>query len=232
MAILAKLFTAMRGAASETGEAFIDHQALRILDQEMRDAEKNLIEAKSQLTQIMAERKGVEREVDRLKKSVAEHEEYAAKALEKADETLAQEVCERIAQFEDELKLQEQAYAQYDTGVNQLKRSIKATERNIAAIKRQVSMVKATEKVQKASAAANARFSGSSSSITSATDSLERIKKRQQERSDRMDAATQLANDEEGGDLDRRLKEAGIVSSDASGSAVLARIRAKRGASA
>ena len=232
MAILAKLFTAMRGAASETGESIVDHQALRILDQEMRDAEKNLNEAKSQLTQIMAERKGVEREVDRLKKSVAEHEEYAAKALEKGGETLAQEVCERIAQFEDELKLQEQAYAQYDTGVNQLKRSIKATERNIAAMKRQVSMVKATEKVQKASAAANARFSGSSSSITSATDSLERIKKRQQERSDRMDAATQLAKDEEGDDLDRRLKKAGIVSSDASGSDVLARIRAKRGASA
>ena len=47
-----------------------------------------------------------------------------------------------------------------------------------------------------------------------------------------MDAATQLANDEEGSDLDCRLKEAGIVSSDASGSDVLARIRAKRGASA
>ena len=180
----------------------------------------------------MAQRRGVEREVDRLKKSVAEHEEYAAKALEKDDETLAQAVCERIAHFEDELKLQEQAYDQYDAGVNQLKRSIKATERNIAAMKRQVSMVKATEKVQKASALANARFSGSSSSITSATDSLERIKKRQQERSDRMDAATQLSNDEEGGDLDRRLKEAGIVSSDASGSGVLARIRARRGASA
>jgi len=229
MAILAKLFTAMRGAANEAGEAVVDHQALRILDQEMRDAEKELNDAKSQLTQIMAQRKGVEREVERLKKAVTEHEDYAAKALDKGDETLAQEVCERIAQFEEELKLQEQAYTQYDNGVNQIKRSIKSTERNIAAMKRQVSMVKATEKVQKASAAASARFSGSNTSISAATDSLERIKKRQQERSDRMEAATQLANEEEGGDLDKRLKEAGIVSAGASGSDVMARIRAKRG---
>lgn len=229
MAILAKMFTAMRGGATEAGQAIVDGQALRILDQEMRDAEKELNGAKTQLTEVMAQRKGVEREVERLKGAVAEHEDYAAKALDKADEALATDVCERIAGFEDELKLQEQAFAQYDQGVNQLKRSIKSTERNINAMKRQVSMVKATEKVQKASAAASARFSGSTSSMSSATDSLERIKKRQQDRSDRMEAAAQLAGDEEGGDLEARLKEAGIVSSGPGASDVMARIRAKRG---
>lgn len=229
MAILAKLFTAMRGAATEAGEAVVDNQALRILDQEMRDADKELNEAKSQLTEVMAQRRGVEREVERLKSAVAEHEDYAAKALDKGDETLATEVAGRIAHFEEELQLQEQALAQYESGVNQLKRSIKATERNIAAMKRQVSMVKATERVQKASAAASARFSGSSTAMSSATDSLERIKKRQQQRTDRMEAASQLATETEGADLDKRLREAGIVKTGPSGSDVLARIKAKRG---
>ena len=232
MAILAKMFTALRGGATEAGQSVVDHQALRILDQEMRDAEKELAEAKSQLAEVMAQRKGVEREVARLKAAVAEHEDYAAKALEKGDETLAGEVCERIAHYEDELNLQEQAHDQYETGVNQLKRSIKSTERNIAAMRRQVSMVKATEKVQKASAAANARFSGTNSSLSSATDSLERIKKRQQERADRMEAAASLAKEEEGGELDQRLKDAGIVSGGAKGSDIMDRIRAKRGGNA
>ena len=53
MAILAKMFTALRGGATEAGEAVVDHQALRILDQEMRDAEKELAEAKSQLAEVM-----------------------------------------------------------------------------------------------------------------------------------------------------------------------------------
>ena len=229
MAILAKMFTALKGGATETGQAIVDHQALRILDQEMRDADKELDAAKFQLTEVMAQRRSVEREVARLKSAIAEHEDYAAKALDKGDETLATEVAERIAQYDDELKLQEQAHAQYDAGVNQLKRSIKATERNIAAMKRQVSMVKATERVQKASVAANARFSGTATSMSSATGSLERIKKRQQERSDRMEAAAQLANETEGGDLERRLKDAGIVSDGGGASDVLARIKAKRG---
>ncbi len=232
MAILAKMFTALRGGATEAGQSVVDHQALRILDQEMRDAEKELAGAKSQLAEVMAQRKGVEREVARLKAAVAEHEDYAAKALEKVDETLAGVVCERIAQYEDELTLQEQAYAQYETGVNQLKRSIKSTERNIGAMKRQIAMVKATEKVHKASAAANARFAGTNTSLSSATDSLERIKNRQQERADRMEAAASLASDEDGGELDQRLKDAGIVSGGANGSDIMERIRAKRGGNA
>ena len=223
MSILAKLVTAMKGAASEAGEAVVDHQ-------EMRDAEKQLGEATGHLTQVMAQRRGVQREIDRLTSAVSEHEGYAAAALEKGDEGLAGEVCEKIAGYEEELGVQQGAAEQLDKGLGQLKQNIKTTERNIAAMKRQVSMVKATEKVQKASAAASQRFSGTSSSIGSATDSLERIKKRQQERSDRMDAAAQLHEESDGADLEKRLKEAGITKSGASGSDVLARLKAKSGA--
>ncbi len=229
MAILAKLFTVLRGAANEAGEAAVDHQALRILDQEMRDAERELGEAKSQLTEVMALKRGVEREVEKLRSQITAHEDYAMKALDKGDDALATDIAERIAQFEEERDLQEQALARYDAGVNQLKRSIKATERNIAAMRRQVGMVKATERVQRASAAANARFSGSNTAMSSATESLERIKKRQQHRADRMEAAGQLAADTEGADLEKRLRDAGIASAGRSGSATLARIRAKRG---
>ena len=228
MAILAKLFTAMRGAATEAGEAVVDNQALRILDQEMRDADRELNEAKAQLVEVMAQKRGVERGIEKLRGQVSEHEAYAMKALDKGDESLAADVAERIAEFEEELGLQEQALAQYDSGVNQLKRSIKATERNIAAMRRQVSMVKATERVQKASSAANARFSGSNSAMSSATESLERIKRRQQQRADKAEAASELAADGEGAGLEKRLRDAGIVSGDRSGSAVLDRLRAKR----
>ncbi len=229
MSILAKLVTAMKGAASEAGEAVVDHQALRILDQEMRDAEKDLGEAKGHLTSVMAQRKGVQREIDRLTSAISEHEGFAAAALEKGDEGLAGEVCEKIAAYEEELGVQQGAAEQLDKGLDQLKQNIKTTERNIAAMKRQVNVVKATEKVQKASAAASQRFSGTNSSLGSATDSLERIKKRQQERSDRMDAAAQLHEESEGADLDKRLQAAGITKTGQSGSDVLARLKAKKG---
>jgi phage shock protein A len=33
-----KVFTAFKGAVSETGETIADHQAIRIMDQELREA--------------------------------------------------------------------------------------------------------------------------------------------------------------------------------------------------
>ena len=38
MNVWAKMITALRGGAHEMGEAVVDGQALRILDQELRDA--------------------------------------------------------------------------------------------------------------------------------------------------------------------------------------------------
>ena len=47
--IWSKLFTALRGGASEVGESIVDQQALRILDQEIRDADSALANAKREL---------------------------------------------------------------------------------------------------------------------------------------------------------------------------------------
>ena len=52
--IWSKLFTALRGGANEVGESIVDQQALRILDQEIRDADSALANAKRELVTIMA----------------------------------------------------------------------------------------------------------------------------------------------------------------------------------
>ena len=49
MAIFSKLVTALRGGINDAGEAIIDTQALRILDQEIRDADVELKQAKESL---------------------------------------------------------------------------------------------------------------------------------------------------------------------------------------
>ena len=76
MSILNKITTAIRGMFSE---AVVDTQAMRILDQEMRDAKNHLNDAKENLTNVIAEQIGVERNVKQLQKSVNEHEGYVAK---------------------------------------------------------------------------------------------------------------------------------------------------------
>ncbi|MEN9848209.1 MAG: hypothetical protein RL368_949, partial [Pseudomonadota bacterium] len=141
MGLFTKLFTALRGAGTEVGEAIVDSQAMRIMDQEMRDARQHLDEAKENLAKVMAEQIGVEREVNRLKKQVAEYEGYVQQALDKGDENLATEIAGKIAEIENELAAQEKILESYNGNVNMLKQTIKNTERNIQSMERQVSVV-------------------------------------------------------------------------------------------
>nr|VFJ43797.1 MAG: phage shock protein A (PspA) family protein [Candidatus Kentron sp. DK] len=228
MSIWKKLFTAVRGAATEAGEAAVDSQALRILDQEIRDARGQLEKAKTNLTSVMAEEMAVRRTVNDLRARIGEHEGYAAQALDKGDETLALEIANKIADLTNELEAQEQLAQGYADNIRQLKRTIADTERNLKAMQREVSVVKSTEAVQKANAAMASKFSGTDSSLLRATDSLERIKAKQQKRTDQANAALDLQKDASGDGLQAKLKAAGIVSGDASGNAILERIKAKK----
>jgi len=54
------------------------------------------------------------------------------------------------------------------------------------------------------------------------------IKQRQQKREDQAAAALELESEENGGDLQDRLKNAGIVDSDSSGMSVLERLKKQK----
>jgi len=220
--------TAIRGGASEAGEAIIDANATRIFEQEIRDAENHLTKAKRDLTGVMAEQMAAQREVERLQREVVEHEGYAGQALEKGDETLALAVAEKIANLESELATQQQALASFSGNANRLKELVKKSERQVAEHKRQLSMVKTTESVQKATSAITDNFSSSNSKLLSAKDSLERIKAKQQKFDDKMKAAEVLESEDSDTSLAAQLKAAGIGSQDNSANSVLERIKAKQ----
>ncbi len=229
MGFFGKLFTAVRGAATEAGEAVVDTQAIRILDQEIRDAKTNLDAAKEGLAKVMAEQMGVEREVNKYKKSIAEYEGYAVQALNKNDETLATQIAEKIAELENEAAAQQTVLDGYNNNIANLKQTIRNTERHIQTLEREVSVVKTTEKVQEASSVASAKFSGTNSSLQSATESLERIKQKQQQRSDQMQAALNMQQETSGDELKNKLKDAGILPAEGvSKNSVLERLKAKQ----
>ncbi len=229
MSIFSKIITAFRGGANEAGQAIVDSQAIRILDQELRDSKIALKDAKTNLTTIMAEKMALDRKVKDLNAKIKDHEGYAIQAMDKNDDDLALDVANKIADFEHELTIQQGILDGYDSKITGLKKMIRQTERNIQAMDREISVVKTTEKVQKANELAAAKFSGSNSALNKATDSLERIKERQQKREDQSSAAVELEAEEGEGDLQARLKKAGIVDSASSASSVLDRLKKKQG---
>lgn len=228
MSIFKKIMTAIRGGASEAGEAIIDANATRIFEQEIRDAGNHLTKAKRDLTGVIAEQMAAKREIDRLTRDITEHEGYATQALDKGDETLALAVAEKISNLETDLATQQQAHDSFAGNADRLKELVKKSERQVAEHKRQLSMVKTTESVQKATSAITDNFSSSNSKLLSAKDSLERIKAKQQKFDDKMKAAELLESEDSDVSLQAQLKAAGIGSQDNSANSVLDRLKAKQ----
>jgi len=220
--------TAFRGGASEVGEAIVDANATRIFEQEIRDAENHLTKAKRDLTSVMAQQMSSSREVDRIKREITEHEGYAVQAMEKGDNELALAVAEKISGLESELATQQQSLDSFEGNANRLKELVKKSERQVAEYKRQLSMVKTTESVQKATSAITDNFSSSNSKLLNAKDSLERIKAKQQKFDDQLKAAEVLESENSDSSLEARLKEAGIGSTSNDANSVLERLKAKQ----
>ena len=228
MAIWNKLVTALRGAAHEAGETVTDSQALRILDQEIRDADNDLNKSKEALAEIMAKQKLATGKLQQTQARVAEYEGYAVKALDTSDDALALEVAGKVAVLESQRDEEQSQLEAYTLSVEQLRAAIQTAQTNIKRLKQQADTVKATESVQRAQATVAGRYTGSQSRVQNALDSLERIKQKQAERGARLQSAAELAHDSSEDALDAKLRAAGIVASQASAQSVLERLKAQR----
>lgn len=225
MNVWAKMITALRGGVNEAGEAIVDSQALRILDQELRDASDELKQSKDSLAAIIAREKLAKEKAGQVKEKIEEHEGYAIKALEKEDSDLALEIANKIADLEVDLKRHEDSGAEYGRSADDLRGAIQAAERDIQRMKQQIDTVKATDSVQRAQAAVSERHSGSDSKLRTAMDSLERIKERQELRSAQMSAAKELAEETGDQSLENRLEKAGIKPHSKSADEILERLK-------
>ena len=229
MNVWSKLLTALRGGAREVGESLVDGQALRILDQEIRDADQELHKSREALASIMARQKLAEERVANLRQQIGEYEQYALKALDADNPGLAREVAEKIARLENDLAGERLQGEEFAASATRLRAAIGQAEGNIKQLKQQIDTVKATESVQKAQQAVAQRHGDAQSRLHSAVESLERIKQKQAERAALMDASTELAAEGNGDQaLERKLHAAGLVASGSSAEQVLARLQARQ----
>ncbi len=227
MNIWSKVITALQGGMAEAGEAIVDSQALRILDQEVRDAASELDQSKNALATIVAKQKVAQEKAKQLQSSITENEGYALLALDKKEDQLALEVAEKIASLETLRALEQGQAKELESSAKNLKSAIVQAEQNINRLKQQIDTVKATDSMQRAQAAVAEKYSGSSSKIRTAMDSLERIKERQALRSAQMSAESELASKESEDTLQNKLIKAGIISSGHNAQDILERIKNK-----
>lgn len=224
MSIWNKLFTLGRAGAHEATAAVVDANALRILDQEIRDADTAQGKARDDMATLVARRRILEKEVAGFRDQVTKYEASARAAVQKGDMDLARQVAQRIADLEQDIALKEPQIGDMRAAEDQLHQAVTATDRRIETLRREVEVVKVNESVQKAQAAVSARGAGAGASLGSAADSLARIKERQMIRGERIKAAGELEDRRTGADLDEKLRLAGILPGQSSADDILARL--------
>lgn len=213
MDVLSKIVTALKGGFNEAGEAIVDSQALRILEQEIREAIEELNQTKDTLASMIARQKLAEEKVTKITDSIAENEGYAKKAMERSDDGLTMELAIKIAALENDMDRETEVAKSYRISADQLRAVIAKSERDVQYMQTQLDTVKATENVQKAEAAVSKRHSGTNSKLRTAMESLERIKEKQALAGARINAANELASESEESSLEQRLIDAGIKES-------------------
>jgi phage shock protein A len=226
MSVWRKLVTAVKGGATEAAQSVADSQAIRILEQEIREAKDELRKSDHARTQILAKCKLAQQKVDSLQASVEQYEAHARKAAG-TDRQLALDCAQKVGDLRAEQDGEQKYLDQFKQSEKQLAVNIKQAKSNLKRLEQQVDMVKATESVQKAQVAVSSRHLGANSKMKTATESLSRIQDKQNMRNAELQAAEELATEESSDDLSKRLAEAGIEGGNASADDELSRILGK-----
>jgi phage shock protein A len=229
MSVWGKLFTAMRGGVNEAAESVADGQAMRILDQELRDADNALRKARGDLAGMMAAAKRIEKRVEANGAKELRDIESARAAMDAGREDLARGLAERVATSRAEVSRDSADLEQMQQKQHVMLRTVKETETRIAAMKREVESVRATESLQKAQKAIASSHTGVNSRLGSAMGSIERMRDRQEQTAARLEAGDEMAELESGADLDRQLLEAGIGGMTSSADDILAELAGPQG---
>ncbi|MGL4668117.1 MAG: PspA/IM30 family protein [Saezia sp.] len=226
MNILDKMITTIRGSIHEIGEIIIDSQAVRILDQEIRDADEELRLSKQALADMLAKHQKTETKIEEIKKKITEYEEYAVKTLEAKNEALAMEIATQIAELDSMLQKLNTQVQGYTTHIDDLQHLVAESDTYIKSLKQQADTIKATENVQKAQMTVAQRYSSQEPKIRTALESLENIKEKQSKRANKIEALNELADIEQHTEqLKEKLRTAGILPQSQSAQDILTRLK-------
>lgn len=222
--------TLARSARHEAEEALFDANAIRLLQQHLRDANEAFEMAKHELARVLAQESGESRQATNLSERLARLEADAGRALSQGDEGHAEKLAGRIAVLEDERDAHLATAAACAREAQKIRDAVDQAARRLSEIKRGLSAAKAADALQRTRGRLAQRGlfgrSGSLGAIREAEDALRRIKERQASSEEEMAAFERVERDLPigGAQTDADLRPPRTDPKD-----VLARLKAKAG---
>jgi len=225
MSILKDLFSALKGNVNSAGEAIVDSQAMTILEQEIREAKDGIAKATGNIRNLKAQAIRFEKKSAELAQSIAEYTTKAKGALDQDNEDLARKVAVKIAELTDEKSGLDAQGAELTQQTDRLYKIVKEREASIEKNKIELEKLKTYEQVQKTQTAVAEAMPTNDSGAKRVQRAMDRVKSRQEEAENRMDADKWLADLEKGTDLDAELADAGLSSTGTSADDILAQLK-------
>ncbi|RQW69516.1 PspA/IM30 family protein [Halomonas sp. YLB-10] len=232
MSLWTKLHTLVRATAHEPVEKLVDANALRIMAQEIREAEQALHQARLDLAGLIAERRQLERHNQQLAEQLEAREHQARAALEQDDEALALAVASRIAEVESQLTSQRQHAEALSRQEQTLREELGQAAQSLRHYQREMKLAKARSGNAGLGRKLGACSTGLQRHMDEIATSYERIRTSQQHQAEVTTALKELDEEASGQDLDRRLRTSGILEGSMDARSVLARLKAQGSAAA
>ncbi|MEO0389556.1 MAG: PspA/IM30 family protein [Pseudomonadota bacterium] len=226
--MLKQLFTLARGRTVDAGEAYLDANAVALLRQQMREAAVGVNRSRKAVAVAMAYAERERATLAKLEAQIADLEARALDALAQDREDLAGDAAEAIADLEAERDAACKTVDIYDRDIAKLRRVLKASESQLAELKRGQRLAEASAKTQQMRgqmpiAARN--------DLSDAAATLARLQDRQALADQTMDAMSELSAAGNADAVARRLAEAGMGHPQkTSASAVLDRLKNRKSA--
>lgn len=140
--------TLIRGQAAAAGEQIIDHNALALLDQQLRDATAALERAKRALALAIAQDRQEEARLEALATQIADLEMRTSAALQAGDDAKARTGAEAIAALENDRDAALTARGLFAAEISRLKDHVAQAHARIAAVDRGRRVARAAQSVR------------------------------------------------------------------------------------
>jgi phage shock protein A len=223
------LFTTLaRGTVAEVEEAIFEANAIRILQQQLRDAAAALEHSRRELACAMAHQASEERAIATLSQRIAELEVSGRKAIAGGRDDLAEEAAIEIAATEDERNERTEVAARGDVEIKRIRQLVDDGRKRLLELRRGVELAKAQEALRRAGANGRRAIAAGKGALRDAETTLAKIRQTHTREQDVGAALEELERASSGRDLDERLANAGFGATQKTKPAdVLARLRAR-----
>lgn len=223
--------TFLRGKQSEAREAFIDANALTLIDQYLRDGAQDLEKARRALAVAKAQETAEETRITDITRRIADLEERALAALNGGREDLASDAAQAIADLEIDRTASETALGQFRSATAKLKRRVSDAERRITELDRGRRTARVSEAVRQLRAPAALSPNAPSGALADAEATLKRLKERQAEDEAIANAAEEDCASRDASAIADKLEAAGFgTTTRPNARSVMERLKAKAAA--